>query len=424
MESQNRKRPWKRYIFFSVKAVFTLLFLCGHSAPTAVTSTKKPFEVYDFIRMDLNTIQVFNDSTLLDSFFDKLSELEEGNQKQVEVLHIGDSHIQADFFSGWVREKFYEDARFPMLSRGFFFPYKAAKTNNPYNFSVSKIGEWEGKRASISYHKSNWGVAAISARTTESFAALTINVGIDSLHPYQGNKIEVYYPTDDITQFTPVVMPLEPAKLIKKEVVNGKVTFLFDQPISKFRFSFEKENASQNKFILRGFGVYDQHQGGLSYSSSGVNGAKVTSYLRCKAIQEDILAIHPDLLIISLGTNDAFHSPFNKNAFVEKYTKLIQDIRKSIPDLPIILTTPGDNFRKSKYLNRDNAVATKAMYQIAETNNVAIWDFYHVMGGLSSIEQWSALSMTSKDRVHLSRIGYQYQGELFYRALMNYYNTY
>ncbi|NME67691.1 GDSL-type esterase/lipase family protein [Flammeovirga aprica] len=424
MKPQSNKRAWKKYVSNSVKAFFTIIFLCGHSAPTSISSTKKPFEVYDFIRMDLNKIQVFGDSSLLETFFDKLSDLEAGDQKQVEVLHIGDSHIQADFFSGWVREKFYEDARFPMKSRGFFFPYKAAKTNNPYNFSVSKIGTWEGKRASISYHKSNWGLAAISARTTESFAALTINVGIDSLHPYKGNIIEVYYPTDDPTQFTPIVMPLEPAKLISKEVKNGKVIFTFDKPISKFRFSFEKENASQNQFILRGFGVYDQLESGLSYSSSGVNGAKVTSYLRCKAIQEDIQSIHPDLLIISLGTNDAFHSPFNKNIFIQKYTQLIQDIRKVIPDLPIILTTPGDNFRKSKYLNKDNAIATKAMYQIAQQNNVAIWDFYHVMGGLSSIEQWSALSMTSKDRVHLSRIGYQYQGELFYRALMKYYNTY
>lgn len=423
MQQQSNSNHLKSRILNITKGVLILLFLCAHSVPTSVSSSKRTFEVYDFIRMDLNALQVWGDSSTLNSFYGKLKKLEQGEKEQLEILHIGDSHIQADFFSGWVREKFYEDKRFPMTSRGFFFPYKAAKTNNPYNFSVSKIGDWEGQRASISYHKSNWGIAAISATTTEHFASLTINIGVDSLHPYFGNKIEVYYPTEDKSQFEPFILPLQPARLLETKKSDGKMTFIFDNEISKFRFSLKKKNASQTSFTLRGLGVYNTNERGIAYSSSGVNGAQVSSYLRCKAIKKDIKAIDPDLLVISLGTNDAFHSPFNKKIFKEKYIHLLDEIREVSPNLPIILTSPGDNYRQSKYLNRDNALATEVMYDLAKENDVIIWDFYHIMGGLSSIEQWSTLSMTSKDRVHLSRIGYQYQGELFYKAIMDFYEN-
>ncbi|MBB6461500.1 GDSL-type esterase/lipase family protein [Flammeovirga kamogawensis] len=426
--SQNWKlnnyiQPFQKKGLRLVKGILTILLLCAHSAPTSVSNVKRPFVTYDFIRMDLNKINTFGDSTVLNSFYDKLKKLEKTKKGQVHILHLGDSHIQADFFSGWVRERFYEDQRFPMASRGFFFPYTAAKTNNPYNFRVSKIGEWKGQRASVSYHKSDWGIAAITAQTTESFASLTINVGVDSLHPYRGNKVEIYYPVSDSTQFLPVVQPLNPAKLIATKRGKRKLTYIFDKPISKFRIGLEKRSLNQREFTLKGLAVLDSESAGVTYSSSGVNGAKVTSYLRCKDLEEDILEINPDLIIISLGTNDAFFSPFSKERFVSRYTKLIKELRSGNAKLPIIITTPGDNFRQSKYINRDNAKATEAIFTLAKQEHLAVWDFYHIMGGLSSIERWSAMSMTSRDRVHLSRIGYQYQGELFYRALLSTYNN-
>ncbi|NLR93065.1 GDSL-type esterase/lipase family protein [Flammeovirga agarivorans] len=406
-----------------IKGLLTVVLLCAHTAPTSTENVRRPFVAYDFIRMDLNKLQSFGDTTLY-SFYKKLERLEEKKAGQVHIFHLGDSHIQADFFSGWVRERFYEDPRFDMSGRGFFFPYKAAKTNNPYSYKVNKIGSWKGQRASISYHKSNWGLAGITASTTESFASLTVDFSGNEAYSYRGNIVQVFYDVNDGTQFKPTIQPLNPASLEKVELFNDHISYVFDRPISKFRLGLKKEKDSAMRFDLKGFGVLNNKAPGIVYSSSGVNGAKVTSYLRCKTIKEDLAEVKPDMMVISLGTNDAFVAPFKPQRFYENYKKLIQLIRENQPDLPIILTTPGDNFRNSRYLNKDNARAIEMMYKLAQEEHLTIWDFYHVMGGLSSIEKWNELSMTSKDRVHLSRLGYQYQGELFYRALITNYDRF
>jgi hypothetical protein len=49
---------------------------------------------YSFINYDADTLISGN---LLTPFFNKLLKLEDGDTNQINILHIGDSHIQADF---------------------------------------------------------------------------------------------------------------------------------------------------------------------------------------------------------------------------------------------------------------------------------------------------------------------------------------
>jgi lysophospholipase L1-like esterase len=68
-------------------------------------------------------------------------------------------------------------------------------------------------------------------------------------------------------------------------------------------------------------------------------------------------------------------------------------------------------------VNRDNAEANKAIREIGIEQKVAVWDFYEVMGGFKSMDNWYSNGLSSKDKLHLSRKGYELQGELLYRAL-------
>ncbi|MBB3699791.1 hypothetical protein KMW28_01650 [Flammeovirga yaeyamensis] len=416
MSLQNKIRPFI--------GLLTVLILVAHATPKSGNNKNRPFVAYDFIRMDLNQLQPFGD-TILYPFYRKLKNLSEHKEGHVKILHLGDSHIQADLFSGWVRQRFYENPQFQMSGRGFIFPFKAVKTNNPYNYKVSKIGEWKGQRCSISYHKSNWGAAGITAHTNQQFAKINVNVSTDSIYSYSGNRVDVYYPVNDKTQFTPVVQPLSNnARLQSVEKHDQYVSFKFDKAIKEFRLSFRKENKHQTQFSLRGFDVENDKMNGLTYSSVGVNGAKATSFLRCKELNNDLKAIQPDLIILSLGTNDAFVPPFYPTVFYQKYLSLIEEIQTTLPEAAILITTPGDNLRKSRYINKDNVKAIQELYKVAQERNLAVWDFFQVMGGLSSINKWNEKSMTAGDKVHLNRSGYQYQGELLYRAIISDYNKF
>ena len=76
--------------------------LCLASAK-AQTLDSTAYKQYVFIKHQLNHIE--NDSTSLNSFYEKLDQLEQKKITRLNITHIGDSHIQADHFSGLVRQK-------------------------------------------------------------------------------------------------------------------------------------------------------------------------------------------------------------------------------------------------------------------------------------------------------------------------------
>jgi hypothetical protein len=81
-------------------------------------------EQYKFIEVSKNIIG--NDSCLK-TFYAKLANLKKTKNGVVTVTQIGDSHIQADFFSGTMRQKL--QLKYGNSGRGLIFPYHVAKSN-------------------------------------------------------------------------------------------------------------------------------------------------------------------------------------------------------------------------------------------------------------------------------------------------------
>ena len=93
----------------------------------------------------------------------------------------------------------------------------------------------------------------------------------------------------------------------------------------------------------------------------------------------------------------------------------------------ILLTTPGDSYRKSRkgrVKNPDMKIARVTIINYCQQHNLAYWDWYEIMGGYGSMANWFLMKLAQKDRVHYNGRGYQIQGELLYRALMKGYNHY
>src|SRR5450631_1614697 len=80
---------------------------------------------YKFLKTELNRIE--NDSTSLASFYKKLSMQKKNHNHKISIVHIGDSHLQADFFSGEVRKLLQQ--QYGNAGRGLMFPFKQANTN-------------------------------------------------------------------------------------------------------------------------------------------------------------------------------------------------------------------------------------------------------------------------------------------------------
>src|SRR6267378_7554668 len=96
---------------------------------------------YDFLDQEDNRIR---NVVSLSDFYEKLYRLRKGENLQVRIIHIGDSHIQADFLSGVLRQNFQHT--FGNAGRGLIFPGRVARTNEPSNFFTSSGSLWEVKR--------------------------------------------------------------------------------------------------------------------------------------------------------------------------------------------------------------------------------------------------------------------------------------
>lgn len=85
----------------------------------------------------------------------------------------------------------------------------------------------------------------------------------------------------------------------------------------------------------------------MFYHTIGNNGATYATYNNIGTVGKGIAPLQPDLVIISLGTNEAF-GKVNKAGIYENIDLLVNDIKENNPDAQLLLVTPME-CQKSEY---------------------------------------------------------------------------
>ncbi len=405
----------KRYL--ALLQFIGIFILVGNSH---AQTTQELTSAYPFIRDTLN--HLINDSAL-NGFYKKLDELQKDERDKVVVVHIGDSHIQADYFSGTMRELL--QRKFGNAGRGLVFPYRAAKTNEPRNFTSATNVTWEAKRNVFPKLPLPIGVSGITIRTFDSSAYLNFFMqDADSLN-YAFNKIKVFhYKAPDAFD-----MSVTDENQTNLAFINSRITTpdFFTTEISlrdtthSVQLRMIKTDSTQKQAMIYGVEL-ENSQKGLLYDMIGVNGAMYAHYDSSVYFVDQLISLHPDLIIISLGTNEAYTKYFTEQEFEENMDNLVSKIRTAIPDANFLLTTPPDGYRYHKYKNASVAQAVTVMKNYSVTHDAAFWDFYHLMGGFGSIYKWYSKGMAQHDLLHLTKTGYELQGHLLFNALIESYN--
>ena len=113
-------------------------------------------------------------------------------------------------------------------------------------------------------------------------------------------------------------------------------------------FRITKFDTSSSVFQSLWNAIAKMKNNGITYHSIGVNGASVPSYLKCEHLPIQLEEINPDLVIFSIGINDAYSPGFSKQKFIQNYDSLIQIVRKINPKAAILFTTNNDSYYKKK----------------------------------------------------------------------------
>lgn len=403
--------------------VILVLWIGGISQSYAQFFELDTIPKFDFVRYDLNKLSV-RDSTTLGPLFEKIWTFESTKKGKAKILHIGDSHIQAGYFSGKVRECLHKGLGCGTRERGFVFPFGLAHTNGPVNYAAQYTGNWQGFKSASSSEDSQWGLAGISASTKDDSTTLKIYSNNHTFESYQFKKVKIFY-RDDSNAFDLRLRSERNDSIVTREDDFGcfKV-FEFPHSVDTLYFTFLKDSLDkESAFLIQGIEL-ESDEPGITYSEVGVNGAKVKSFLRCNDLTSQLATLSPDLIIISLGINDAYNLNFDDALFYNHYDSLIGIVKATLPNARLLLTTPGDGKRYKKAPLKENLFIRNSILRLAKKHNAAVWDLFKIMGGFMSVDQWSNANLVSYDFLHLNEKGYQLQGQLFYSAIANSYNDY
>ena len=161
---------------------------------------------YDCINYDANKLILKGDSNKLNTFFDKLDSLALWGNNEINIVHIGGSHIQAGVFPNRMRMNFSNILPGFGGERGAIFPYSAARTNNPKNFEIKYSGEWKHCQNSRPPVTETLGMMGYTISTNDLNSTITFNLNPQEFNTnWKYNKLRLFASLGD-KQLIPILI--------------------------------------------------------------------------------------------------------------------------------------------------------------------------------------------------------------------------
>lgn len=408
-----------------------LLLLLLLAPPATRAQVPDSLVLPPFVNVQANVLH--NDSLTLKNFYEKLYKLRQRQIDRVNVVHIGDSHIQADFFSGMLRENFQRE--YGNAGRGFVFPYRVAKSNEPRSYKSSTNVDWEYKRNVFLDKSLPIGVGGFTIETRDTSAEINLRVIDPKGLGYGFTKFTLFHEKGKGSYDITVCDSLQCVRGVIDSKKQDSCAFAsvvrFDKPMKQvILHANEKDSTARNGARIYGM-MLENDSAGLLYNMIGVNGAEYRHYNRSQHFIEQMSYLKPDLVIVSLGTNEGFNIKFDSANFYKQIDTLVTSIRAKNPGVNLLISTPPDSFRKvrkgkKRYYTKNPQMlsARNTIIYYCRQNGVAYWDLYEVMGGYGSMGLWYKAKLTDNIRLHFSGKGYQMQGNLFYKAISDGYRRF
>ena len=357
------------------------------------------------------------------------------------IVHIGDSHIQGDYFSGEIRMQL--QSQFGNAGRGILFPYALAKSFGPRGVSVKPIGLWTGHKTLSSGLIEPLGLEGYAATTNSTNSSISISLSDkfkeeNALGTFSNpnlQRIRIWHSADDNafstqlnSEFTWTGSQFYSANNIQIRQTTiksggwGVSNYQAQTPQTNFTISLSRTNPNQNHYAFYGFEIIPMQQRGVVYHHCGVVGAQFTHLInKAPYTIEQIAHIKPDILIFSFGTNEAYNGKLDTQTYTTAVMKFLADIAEASPTTAIILTTAPDTRSRNRIPPAQKSVNNE-LRKIARAQKITLYDLNEAMGGWGSLHVWYNHKLTLTDKLHFNAAGYALQGQLFTLSLLQAYN--
>jgi lysophospholipase L1-like esterase len=340
----------------------------------------------------------------------KLRAVSEAGKGRVVILHVGDSHVQAGFFADAVRMalgRVFGDA-----GHGLVLPKyrKNVGTRKRPHYVLATVEQPE-----ITEYREFAPIALRDADPSEGFDRMvfvhekgTQYLDFEVLDPNNNRLATVRSSSTEASPYTTTVTLPQLYRTVRLRTARTSPT---ERYVQLYGVSLENERA------------------GIVYHSYGVIGAATENFVQSIPFRRELETLHPDAVIVSLGTNDAFAPLFDAETYAANLERIVADIRSTCPQAAVLLTTAPDSYRRASRVSRrapnpNVPVAGRVVLGVGGRLGCATWDLFSIMGGSGTVGSWQKRGLAGRDLVHFTKDGYQLQGTWFSEAFLSGFRRY
>lgn len=355
----------------------------------------------------------------LDSFFLALDSLKQTDNTSIRILHYGDSQIEGDRISGYLRKKLQKT--FGGHGQGEIPMYSLSQIKGViYNYS----SDWEFHsiiQPQAGYNRYGTMMSSIkaladSAVTELNFACPTdCELTIYFASPDKESRLKISDRQKDLLE----INILQTASLQQESI---RLT-------AQSRYLRIEADAGTE---LYGMDLSDGN--GLYLDNISLRGSSGWGIRQCNKTILETMAndLNVRLVIMQFGVNAI---PQKENKIIKDYTfyktefaKQLKYLHETLPDAAIIVVGVSDRSIRQgdNYITNPNVFKLRqAQKEAALENGCIFWDLFEAMGGENSMPAWVLRDepLANKDFIHFNNKGAEYVATMFLNALRKEYNA-
>lgn len=358
-------------------------------------------------------------------------------KRHVRIYWMGDSHAQADFWSGALRTKLQE--RFGNAGPGFMHMGYKDYRHDGAKFTIH--GKWRMrpkkpsgvKREADGIH----GLGGIAMGGTADEPSARVDVSnlpsapmFDFAYRMKDPKDKIRIEATGLSALTLVVTPDEPEGSLRHAMFRGGLPDALPDPVAERPEDASKDaprgpvefRAQPTKGSPDFLGLVvetdPETNPGVVLDTLGINGARYATALAWDDAgwTAEVARRPPDLVVFEYGTNEAGDHATKYDKLAGQMEALLKRVRAASPEADCVVVSATDRVDAEDTVPKVNAELEAGAKQLG-----CFWfDAYTLMGGKGAMDRMREEPdpRVQKDGIHLTIKGYREYGKTLYDALM------
>lgn len=364
----------------------------------------------------------------LGKFFEKLEDA--ANGKKVRILHYGDSQIEGDRMTSYIRQRL--QAQFGGFGPGTIPAvnvYNTITFKQSYSANFTRYTNFGGSSLKSKRYGSMNTAARFTAEMDSSQMAATTSIkeAYIEIEPTKTayarareyNNARMFY----TSCFKPCKIKVYNGTTLIHEdslIQDGKYHALsleFDKTPSKLRYEF---SASVSPTII-GFSLESDY--GVMVDNIGMRGSSGTFFGKTDhaTLTKMYADLNVEMVIMQFGGNGV---PYMKDSssvrnFAKNFKGQLNTLKKLRPNAAILVIGPSDmsmETMEGHVTYKMLPFLVSEMTKVSKDVGASYWDLFSAMGGVNSMPSWVQKGLAGYDYIHFTNKGASIASQLFFDA--------